>query len=115
MRRTRRLRLREWRKAFRRAALHQVGPVPGRPRHPKQRDVNLGATVPGWTRYTIAEQMLGRFHGPSVSAQEDISRDFQAFLNRIGSHKARPIARPCSANSCNGANNGVGEEADVAV
>jgi uncharacterized protein len=54
------------------------------PRHPKWRDVNLGATVPGWTRYIIAEQMLERFHGPSVSAQEDISRDFQAFLNRIG-------------------------------
>ena len=53
------------------------------PRHPKWRDVNLGATVPGWTRYIIAEQMLGRLHGPSVSAQEDISRDFQAFLNRI--------------------------------
>jgi TRAP-type uncharacterized transport system substrate-binding protein len=54
------------------------------PRHPKWRDVNLSATVPGWTRYIIAEQMLGRFHGPSVSAQEDISRDFEAFLNRIG-------------------------------
>jgi hypothetical protein len=54
------------------------------PRHPKWRDVNLGATVPGWTRYIIAEQMLERFHGPSVSAPEDISRDFQAFLNRIG-------------------------------
>jgi TRAP-type uncharacterized transport system substrate-binding protein len=54
------------------------------PRHPKWRDVNLGATVPGWTRYIVAEQMLERFHGPSVSAQEDISRDFQAFLNRIG-------------------------------
>src|SRR5437899_4048979 len=50
------------------------------PRHPKWRDVNLGATVPGWTRYIIAQQMLERYHGPSVSA-EDISRDFQAFLN----------------------------------
>jgi TRAP-type uncharacterized transport system substrate-binding protein len=54
------------------------------PRHPKWRDVNLGATVPGWTRHTIAEQMLVRFYGPSGSAQDDISRDFQAFLNRIG-------------------------------
>jgi TRAP-type uncharacterized transport system substrate-binding protein len=53
------------------------------PRHPKWRDVNLGATVPGWTRYIIAQQMLERYHGPSVSA-EDISRDFQAFLNRFG-------------------------------
>jgi TRAP-type uncharacterized transport system substrate-binding protein len=54
------------------------------PRHPKWRDVNLGATVPGWTRHAIAEQMLARFYGPSGSAQEDISRDFQAFLNRTG-------------------------------
>jgi TRAP-type uncharacterized transport system substrate-binding protein len=54
------------------------------PRHPKWRDVNLGATIPGWTRHTIAEQMLERFYGPSGSAQEDISRDFQAFLNGIG-------------------------------
>jgi len=54
------------------------------PRHPKWRDVNLGATVPGWTRHTIAQQMLERFYGPSEPAQEDISRDFQAFLNRIG-------------------------------
>jgi TRAP-type uncharacterized transport system substrate-binding protein len=54
------------------------------PRHPKWRDVNLGATVPGWTRHVIAEQTLARFYGPSGSAQDDISRDFQAFLNRIG-------------------------------
>jgi uncharacterized protein len=54
------------------------------PRHPKWREVNLGATVPGWTRHVIAQQMLERLHGPSVSAQGDISRDFQAFLNRIG-------------------------------
>jgi TRAP-type uncharacterized transport system substrate-binding protein len=54
------------------------------PRHPKWRDVNVGATVPGWTRHTIAEQMLARFYGPSGSAQDDISGDFQAFLNRIG-------------------------------
>src|SRR5438874_1694311 len=54
------------------------------PCYPKWRDVNLGATVPGWTRHTIAQQMLERFYGPSGPAQEDISRDFQAFLNRIG-------------------------------
>src|SRR5437868_3694913 len=55
-----------------------------KPRHPKWRDVNLGATVPGWTRHAIAEQMLERFYGPSGLAQEDISGDFQAFLNGIG-------------------------------
>ena len=55
------------------------------PRHPKWRDVNLGATVPGWTRHIIAQQMLERFYGPSATGQEDISRDFYVFLNRIGS------------------------------
>ena len=54
------------------------------PRHPKWRDVNLSATVPGWTRHAIAEQMLGRFYGPAASTQEDISRDFQVFLDRLG-------------------------------
>jgi TRAP-type uncharacterized transport system substrate-binding protein len=54
------------------------------PRHPKWRDVNLSATVPGWTRHIIAEQMLGRFYGPAAATQEDISRDFQTFLDRIG-------------------------------
>src|SRR5437016_8005648 len=28
------------------------------PRHPKWRDVNLAATVPGWTRWSVAEDML---------------------------------------------------------
>jgi TRAP-type uncharacterized transport system substrate-binding protein len=55
------------------------------PRHPKWRDVNLGATVPGWTRHPIAEQMLDRFRGPSAGNQEQVGRDFQAFLNQAGS------------------------------
>jgi TRAP-type uncharacterized transport system substrate-binding protein len=54
------------------------------PRHPKWREVNLGATVPGWTRHVISAQMLERFHGPSLSAQDDTGRDFQTFLNRAG-------------------------------
>ena len=29
-------------------------------RHPKWRDINLAATVPGWTRWSVAEQMLSR-------------------------------------------------------
>jgi TRAP-type uncharacterized transport system substrate-binding protein len=30
------------------------------PRHPKWRDVNLAATVPGWTRWAFADEMLTR-------------------------------------------------------
>jgi TRAP-type uncharacterized transport system substrate-binding protein len=29
-------------------------------RHPKWRDINLAATVPGWTRWSVAEEMLRR-------------------------------------------------------
>jgi hypothetical protein len=87
------------------------------PRHPKWRDVNLGATVPGWTRHIVAERMLERFHGPSVSAQEDISRDFQAFLNRIGTSAPQSQAdrEALFREFLHGANNGVGKDADVAV
>jgi TRAP transporter TAXI family solute receptor len=57
------------------------------PRHPKWRDVNLAATVPGWTRNGIAEQMLERLGArPSATAPEEISRDFQAFLSRVGTN-----------------------------
>jgi TRAP-type uncharacterized transport system substrate-binding protein len=54
-------------------------------RHPKWRDVNLSATVPGWTRHTIAEQMLARFYGPPRETPNNISRDFHAFMDRFGS------------------------------
>ena len=54
------------------------------PRHPKWREVNLGGTVPGWTRHVIAEQMLERLYGASRSAQPDVKRDFQVFLDRVG-------------------------------
>lgn len=31
------------------------------PFNPKWREINLAATVPGWTRYSVAEEMLARF------------------------------------------------------
>ena len=52
------------------------------PRHPKWRDVNLAATVPGWTRYSLSEQMLERIRGPAAAAREDVGPDFQAFLTQ---------------------------------
>jgi uncharacterized protein len=54
------------------------------PRHPKWRDVNLAATVPGWTRHSLAEQMLERVRRRPAVAQEELGRDFQAFLSRSG-------------------------------
>jgi uncharacterized protein len=51
------------------------------PFHPKWKDINLAATVEGWTRFATAEQELQRLYGASTPAQGDIKREFQAFLN----------------------------------
>ena len=48
-------------------------------RHPKWRDVNLAATVPGWTRWSVAEEMLRRSQHRDPKAAE-----FMSFLNEQG-------------------------------
>jgi TRAP-type uncharacterized transport system substrate-binding protein len=46
-------------------------------RHPKWRDVNLAATVPGWTRWSVAEQMLNHVR----QKNQLISRESSSPLN----------------------------------
>jgi TRAP-type uncharacterized transport system substrate-binding protein len=56
------------------------------PRHPKWRDVNLAATVPGWTRFSAADEVLKRMRAaepPQVAGGE-----FDAFLKTTGSSNA---------------------------
>ncbi|HUI15714.1 MAG TPA: TAXI family TRAP transporter solute-binding subunit [Xanthobacteraceae bacterium] len=51
------------------------------PYHPKWRDVNLAATVPGWTRFGVAQDALDKMeqqNGTSVSAKHET--DFDAYL-----------------------------------
>ena len=48
------------------------------PRHPKWRDVNLAATVPGWTRWSVANEMLKRVQ-PKDTTDGQVA-DFSAFL-----------------------------------
>lgn len=43
------------------------------PYHPKWRDINLAATVPGWTRFSVAQDMLDR-----MGSQQS---NFQSFLS----------------------------------
>ncbi len=49
------------------------------PYHPKWRDVNLAATVPGWTRFAPAEDMLQQVE---AQHQQQEKVDFQAFLKQ---------------------------------
>jgi TRAP-type uncharacterized transport system substrate-binding protein len=64
------------------------------PRHPKWRDVNLAATVPGWTRWAPAEEMLQRLRQANgVSAQQaTAAADFAAFLQQKGVGSVQPSA-----------------------
>jgi TRAP transporter TAXI family solute receptor len=58
------------------------------PRHPKWRDVNLAATVPGWTRWSVAEETLRKLRakgGVPEAAPQVTSADFSDFLKSKGS------------------------------
>ncbi len=48
-------------------------------RHPKWRDINLAATVPGWTRWSVAEEMLRR-----MQQKDPRIGEFWSFLKHQG-------------------------------
>lgn len=58
------------------------------PRHPKWRDVNLAATVPGWTRWSVAEEMLRKVRPQDAPEAQVGSGDFAAFLRTSGAANA---------------------------
>src|SRR6266849_3677686 len=63
------------------------------PRHPKWRDVNLAATVPGWTRWSVAEEMLQRLRQANgVNAQQTgaAAAEFATFLQEKGVGNVQP-------------------------
>jgi hypothetical protein len=65
------------------------------PRHPKWRDVNLAATVPGWSRWSVAEEMLRRIRPKEPDAQ--VASDFSTFLKNSGSGAASITQEPRDA------------------
>jgi TRAP-type uncharacterized transport system substrate-binding protein len=50
------------------------------PFHPRWRDVNLAATVPGWTRFSVSEELL-QSTGQG-STDQAMARDFQTYMTR---------------------------------
>jgi len=50
------------------------------PFHPRWRDVNLAATVPGWTRFSVSEELLQRTG--QGSTDQAMARDFQTYMSR---------------------------------
>ena len=53
-------------------------------RHPKWRDVNLAATVPGWNRWSVAEEMLQRIRPKDAAEAQAASGEFASFLKNKG-------------------------------
>jgi TRAP-type uncharacterized transport system substrate-binding protein len=49
------------------------------PFHPKWREMNLAATVPGWTRFSVSERMLERM-ATGGAGEPQLRRDFEAFV-----------------------------------
>jgi len=52
-------------------------------RHPKWRDVNLAATVPGWNRWGVAEEMLKRIRPKEVADTQGASAEFASFTGPV--------------------------------
>jgi TRAP-type uncharacterized transport system substrate-binding protein len=55
------------------------------PYHPKWKDVNVAATVPGWTRFSVAEtelQQLKRSRG-ITDQSDDLEQEFRAFVSNL--------------------------------
>ena len=50
------------------------------PYHPKWRDVNLAGTVPGWTRFSVAEQLLQQMQVEQQQKQQQRAA-FETFLS----------------------------------
>jgi TRAP-type uncharacterized transport system substrate-binding protein len=46
------------------------------PFHPKWKEINLAAKVPGWTRFPVAEQMLARMQSQTAAATTNIDPNF---------------------------------------
>ncbi len=49
------------------------------PRHPKWREVNLAAQVPGWTRFAPAQEWLDQ-RAATVALNDNLQKDFNRFI-----------------------------------
>ena len=52
------------------------------PFHPKWKEITLAATVPGWRRYSVADELLGRIKTGEPSSNEDIQDKSNAILTK---------------------------------
>jgi hypothetical protein len=64
------------------------------PYHPKWRDVNPAATVPGWKKFIVAEEQVAKLMANNVQSRSDNQQEFDAFM--IGRQAAGRSRKPSS-------------------
>jgi NMT1-like family len=66
--------------------------------HPKWRDINLAATVPGWKRFSGADEMLQRVSGNSAESRDQLNKSFQMFIAQTRPASASAAASPSASD-----------------
>jgi len=59
-----------------------------KPRHPKWKEVNLAADLPGWTRFSTAQEILSREKG-TVGNSVEVKQAFEQFIAKISPQDAQ--------------------------
>ena len=65
------------------------------PFHPKWKDVNLAASIPGWTRFSVAETELQTYkRARNIPDQtSDVEAEFRAFVGNLPQRNGAPRSR----------------------
>ena len=80
----------------------QIAKLQAPPHHPKWREVNLAATLPGWPRFAAAETWLAQ-HKDNAPVRAR-ARNSTSSCARAAERPDPPrITRSCFRNFCNGA------------
>ena len=69
---------------FTQKLLSSIEKMQAPPYHPKWKDVRVSATVPGWRRFSAADQVLAKLSSETEKQQQDVAREFQLFLAKGG-------------------------------
>jgi TRAP-type uncharacterized transport system substrate-binding protein len=65
------------------------------PYHPKWKDVNLAASIPGWTRFSVAETELQQLTRARNVANEtaDLEQEFRIFVGNLAQREGKARSR----------------------
>jgi uncharacterized protein len=65
-----------------------------KPRHPKWKEVNLAAELPGWTRFGAAQEILDREKTSATSNNDaQLKQAFEEFLAKLSSNDSRQVTQ----------------------